>query len=226
MAIWSSRNKERPELELDLFSGAVHRWTNHGQTEPVLWEMPMAWFLSCGISRHHYCNTNDAFEVLENGPERVRLCFSGTNPNRRARSRTWLTIPGGHPRPRIEVRMRMEVEKQWEGANVEFSDIFPYPSRLVETWLHDAVLFMTRGGSSLVYTLRPDCSVHSPSTGDPGPHLFYGLSPPTAAMSWPSSRTPSTPRSPSTTPCAATTSTCTSTSTPGRTRCRPARSSR
>jgi hypothetical protein len=176
VAVWSSRNKDRPLLELDLFSGAVHRWTNYGpQTEPVLWEMPMAWFLSCGISRHHYLNQNDTFEILDNGPERVQLHFSGTNPNRRARSHTWLTIPGDHPRPRIEVRMRLEVLEQWDGDNVEFSDIFPYPSRLVETWFHDAVLFMQGDGSSLIHTLRPDRSHHRPPTGDPGPRLFYGL---------------------------------------------------
>ncbi len=176
IAVWSSRNKDRPLLELDLFSGAVHRWTNYGpHTEPVLWELPMAWFLSCGISRHHYLNQNDTFEILDNGPERVQIHFSGTNPNGRARSHTWLTIPGDHPRPRLEVRMCLEVLQQWDGANVEFSDIFPYPSRLVETWFHDAVLFLQGDGSSLIHTLRPDRSHHRAPTGDPGPHLFYGL---------------------------------------------------
>ena len=71
--------------------------------------------------------------------------------------------------------MRLEVLTQWDGANVEFSDIFPYPSRLVETWFHDAVLFLQGDGSSLIHTLRPDRSHHRAPTQDPGPHLFYGL---------------------------------------------------
>ena len=71
--------------------------------------------------------------------------------------------------------MRMEALEPWDGTNVEFSDIFPYPSRLPETWFHDAVLFLQGDGSALVYTQRPDRSSYRPPTGDPGPLLFYGL---------------------------------------------------
>lgn len=97
------------------------------------------------------------------------------NPNGGAQSETWLTIPGDHPRPRLEVRMRMEILQAWHGNNVEFSDIFPYPSRLVETWRHDAVLFMDQTTTSMIYTLRPDTSTRSVAEGDVGPNLFYGL---------------------------------------------------
>ena len=135
------------------------------------------WFKSCGISKHDYCNTLNAFEVLDNGPDAVEFYLRGTNPNGRAQSELWLRTPFDHPRLRLEVRMRMEVLERWDHANVEFSDIFPYPSRLVETWAHQAVLFLQGKRSSLVYTLRPDRSVHSgpAETGDDGNRLFYGL---------------------------------------------------
>jgi hypothetical protein len=173
VAVWSSHNKERPLYELDLFSGAVHRATQYGHKEPALWEMPMAWFASCGISKHQYCNFIKEFSVVENGPDAVELYVRGTNPNQRAQSELWLRTPYNHPRLRMEVRMRMEVLEQWDDANVEFSDIFPYPSRLVETWFHDAVLFLQEGGSSTIYTYRPDLSVSNPGAG--GKDLFYGL---------------------------------------------------
>ncbi|MBT3345014.1 MAG: hypothetical protein HN712_12485 [Gemmatimonadetes bacterium] len=175
LAIWTSRNSRRPLLEVDLFSGAVHRLTAFDQVDPVVWEMPMAWFLSCGISRLHYCNLIQDFQVLDPGPEQVELYWRTLNPNGRAQSETWLRVPTDHPRPRLEVRMRMEILQSWDGINVEFSDIFPYPSRLVETWYHDAVLFMQHNASSMVYTLRPDTSASSVGEGDVGPHLFYGL---------------------------------------------------
>jgi hypothetical protein len=69
----------------------------------------------------------------------------------------------------------MEILRPWNGNNVEFSDIFPYPSRLVETWQHDAVLFMDQTTTSMVYTLRPDTSTRSTVDGDAGANLFYGL---------------------------------------------------
>ncbi len=175
LAVWTSHNPNRPLLEVDLFSGAVHRLTAFDQLDPVIWEMPMAWFLSCGISPLHYCNLIQQFEILDTGPSRLELYWRTINPNGSAQSETWLTIPTDHPRPRLEVRMRMEVLKQWDGANVEFSDIFPYPSRLVETWHHDAVMFMQPNLTSMIYTLRPDTSSHSVGEGDSGPHLFYGL---------------------------------------------------
>ena len=176
VALWSSHNTQSPALELDLFSGAVHRLTGHGYAEPVVWEMPMAWFLSCGISKHHYCNFLEEFSIEQNGPDRVELYFRAINPNGRAQSETWLAVPGDHPRLRLEVRMRMEVLEQWDYANVEFSDIFPYPSRLPETWVHDAVLFLQRDRGALIYTQRPDKSAHwGGGDGDPGDGLFYGL---------------------------------------------------
>jgi len=175
MVVWSNRNKQCPALELDLFSGAVHRVTQHGLAEPALWEVPMAWFRSCGTSKHDYCNFLEEFSIEENGPDRVSLYFRGVNPNGRAQSETWLSVPYDHPRVRMEVRMRMEVLEQWDYANVEFSDIFPYPSRLVETWFHDAVLFLQRDRSAMVYTYRPDKSVWSGAGESEDDRLFYGL---------------------------------------------------
>ena len=175
LAIWTSHNVEKPLLEVDLFSGAVHRLTGFQQSDPVIWEMPMAWFLSCGISPLHYCNQIQEFDILDAGPSRIELYWRTINPNGRAQSETWLSIPSDHPRPRLEVRMRMEILKQWDGNNVEFSDIFPYPSRLVETWDHDAVVFMQQNSTSTIYTLRPDTSTHSSTGEEVGPHLFYGL---------------------------------------------------
>ncbi|NKB65588.1 MAG: hypothetical protein GKR89_00880 [Candidatus Latescibacteria bacterium] len=175
VAIWSSHQPERPLYEFDLFSGAVHRLTHYGQSEPVLWEMPMAWFKSCGISKHDYCNNIEAFEVLDPGPEAVELYMRGTNPNRRAQSELWLRTPFDHPRPRLEVRMRLEVLQQWDHDNAEFSDIFPYPSRLPETWFHDAVLFVQRDGSYFKPSFEPDTSAGSLLGESNDPHLFYGL---------------------------------------------------
>ena len=175
VAVWSSRHPRRPLYELDLFSCAVHRLSHYGQTEPVLWEMPMAWFKSCGISKHDYCNTIEAFEVLDSGPEAVELYVRGTNPNRRAQSELWLRTPFDHPRPRLEVRMRLEVLQQWDHDNAEFSDIFPYPSRLTETWFHDAVLFVQRDGSFFKPSFEPDTSAGSLVGESDDPHLFYGL---------------------------------------------------
>ena len=229
LAVWSSRNKERPELELDLFSGAVHRWTNHGQTDPVLWEMPMAWFLSCGISRHHYCNTNDTFEVLGEraGPGAAPLQRHQPQPAGPGRTPGW-TIPPATTRGHAS---RCACAWRWRSSGRAPTSSSPTSSPTPRGWWRpgstDAVLFMTRGGSSLVYTLRPDLQRPQPGQGRPRTApVLRALSPPTTATSWPSSRTPSTPGTPSTTPCAATTSTCTSTSTRSRTRCPPARSSR
>jgi hypothetical protein len=175
LAVWTDRNAQRPMLEVDLFSGAIHRLTAFDQVDPVVWEMPMAWFLSCGISRLHYCNQIQQFRMEDPGPESLTLYWRMLNANGGAQSETWLTIPAGHPRPRLEVRMRMEILRPWNGNNVEFSDIFPYPSRLVETWQHDAVLFMDQTTTSMVYTLRPDTSTRSTVDGDAGANLFYGL---------------------------------------------------
>ena len=175
LAVWTHHNTRRPQLEVDLFSGAVHRWTGFDQLDPVIWEMPMAWFQSCGISPLHYCNLIQDFEVLDPGPERLELYWRSHNANGRAQSETWLAVPADHPRPRLEVRLRLEILRQWEGNTVEFSDIFPYPSRLVETWFHDTVLFMQPDATATIYTLRPDTSAHSAGAGNVGPHLFYGL---------------------------------------------------
>ena len=142
--------------------------------EPAVWEVPMAWFRSCGNSKHHYCNFLKAFEIQKNGPDEVRLYGRGTNPNRRAQSEVWVGIPYDHPRFRMEVRMRMAVLEQWDPSNVEFSDIFPYPSRLVETWFHDAVYFLQRDRAGIKYSLRPDTSVMADSESDDD-SLFYGL---------------------------------------------------
>ena len=176
VVVWSSHNLRAPVLELDLFSGAVHRFTAYDRVEPAVWELPMAWFKSCGISKYDYCNFLEDFAVVANGPERVELYFRGVNANGRAQSETWLAVPFDHPRARLEVRMRMEVLKQWDHANVEFSDIFPYPSRLPETWVHDAVLFLQRHCGAVIYTQRPDKSAHWGSgEGEPDADLFYGL---------------------------------------------------
>ena len=175
LVVWSSRNKQKPALELDLYSGAVHRVTQHGQSEPALWEVPMAWFKSCGTSKNEYCNYLEEFSVESNGPDRVELYFRGVNTNGRAQSETWLAIPYDYPRVRMDVRMRMEILEQWDHANVEFSDIFPYPSRLVETWFHDAVLFLQRDRTGMVYTYQPDKSVWSGPGESEGDRLFYGL---------------------------------------------------
>lgn len=174
LVVWSSHNKDCPAFELDLFSCALHRVTGHGQRQPALWEMPMAWFKSCGISKHHYCNFIKEFSIDETGPEAVQLYLRGTNPNQRAQSEVWMRMPYDHPRLRLEVRMRMEILQQWDYGNLEFSDIFPYPSRLVETWFHEGVIFVQRDGTSMVYTYRPDRSVYPGKESD-DERLFYGL---------------------------------------------------
>jgi len=176
IAIWSSRNKERPILELDLFSNAVHRLTAYNQTDPVVWEMPMAWFASCGISKHQYCNYIKEFSIEQNDPEAVEIYTRSTNPNQRSQSEMWLRVPYDHPRPRMEVRMRMHVLEQWDEANVEFTDIFPYPSRLPETWFHDAVLFMQKDHSFVKHSYRPELSAgHGAINQDD--KLYYALYP-------------------------------------------------
>jgi hypothetical protein len=174
LAVWSSRNPERPAFELDLFSLAVHRPTNHGAVDPALWEVPAAWFKSCGVSKHQYCCYMKDFSIERNGPDEVRIRFRGTNPSGRAASETWIRMPFDASRWRMEVRMRMEILDQWDYPNVEFSDIFPYPSRLPETWFHDGVLFVQRDRTSLVYTRRPDRSHHDPRESRDD-RLFYGL---------------------------------------------------
>lgn len=174
IVIWSSNNQRAPLLEFDLFSGAIHRLTNHGQNEPVLWEMPLAFFKSCGISKHDYLNQVRDFSIEENGPDAIRLYFRATNPNQRAQSETWLRIPFEHPRPRLEVKMRLTVLEQWDATNAEFSDIFPYPSRLPETWFHDAVLFVQRDRTYYKPNFRPDLSAGSGGDSD-DPRLFYAL---------------------------------------------------
>jgi hypothetical protein len=175
LAVWSSRNPYRPLFELDLFSGALHRLSGYDQKQEALWEMPLMWFKSCGISKHDYCNNIKDLDIKANGPDAIEIYLRGTNPNGRAQSELWLRVPYGHSRLRLEVRMRLEVLEQWDHANVEFSDIFPYPSRLVETWFHQAVLFMQGGRTSLVYTHRPDKSYHTGGTGEDNERLFYGL---------------------------------------------------
>ena len=176
IVVWSSKNQQAPLLEFDLFSGAIHRLTDYRQTEPVIWEMPLAFFKSCGISKHDYLNQVRAFSIEENGPDAVSLYFCATNPNQRAQSETWLRIPFDHPRPRLEVRMKMNVIEGWDAKNAEFSDIFPYPSRLPETWFHDAVLFVERDRTYYKPNFRPDLSVGSGSGSD-DPFLFYALYP-------------------------------------------------
>ena len=176
IAIWSSHNKERPIFELDLFSNAVHRLTAYNQTDPVVWEMPMAWFASCGISKHQYCNFIKEFSIEENDPKAVQIYIRSTDPNQRSQSELWLRVPYHHPRPRLEVRMRMDVLEQWDYGNVEFTDIFPYPSRLPETWFHDAVLFMQKDHSYIKHSYRPDLSAgHGPINKDD--KLYYALYP-------------------------------------------------
>jgi hypothetical protein len=174
IAVWSSHNTRAPLLEFDLFSGAVHRLTHHGQKDPAVWEMPMAFFKSCGISKHHYCGDVREFKLEENGPDAISLYFRATNPNQRAQSETWLRIPYHHPRPRLEVHMRFTALQQWDDANIEFTDIFPYPSRLPETWFHDAVLFVQRDHTYIKYNLRPDLSGGTIGTSQ-DPRLFYAL---------------------------------------------------
>ncbi len=176
VVLWSSANPEAPGLEFDLFSGAVHRLTGHGQTQPVVWEMPMAWFKSCGISPHHYCNWIKQFKVLNPGPEKIELYARSTNPNGRTQNETWLTVPWRPDHLRLEVRMRMQVLEQWDAENAEFTDIFPYPSRLPETWFHAAVLFVQRDRTQIKYSYRPDTSAGTSGDSD-DPRLFYALYP-------------------------------------------------
>ena len=176
IAIWSSRNKEKPALELDLFSMAAHRFTACDQSEYAVWEMPMAWFKSCGISKHEYCNHVKEFRVEKNGPDAVEIYTRSTNPNQRTQSELWLRVPYDHPRTRLEVRMRMEVLEQWDYNNAEFTDIFPYPSRLVETWFHDAVLFVQRDRNYVKHSFRPDLSAGRGGHSDDD-RLFYALYP-------------------------------------------------
>ncbi|MEE3234147.1 MAG: hypothetical protein VX294_08285 [Candidatus Latescibacterota bacterium] len=173
LVIWTSHNHDKPLLELDLFSCAIHRLTNYGSNDPVLWEMPLAFFASCGISKNQYCNDLRSWSIQENGPDNLSLYFNSVNTNRGAQSETWLRIPYDWPRPRLEVTMKFTTLKQWNDLNVEFSDIFPYPSRLPETWFHDAVLFVEPNGSFIKYNHRPDLSGGT-STGSPD-KLFYAL---------------------------------------------------
>ncbi len=174
LVVWSSHNPQAPLLEFDLFSGAVHRLTHYASADPVVWEMPMAFFKSCGISKHNYCSDVRAFRLDEDGPDAIALYFCATNPSGRAQSETWLRIPYDHPRPRLEVRMRFTALEQWDDDNVEFTDIFPYPSRLPETWFHDAVLFVQGGESFVKHSYRPDLSGGQQGEGQ---RLFYALYP-------------------------------------------------
>ena len=136
--------------------------------------MPLAFFKSCGISKHHYCSDVREFRIEENGPDAVSLYFRATNPNVRAQSETWLRVPYDHPRPRLEVRMCFTALEQWDDNNVEFSDIFPYTSRLPETWFHDAVLFVQGEETFVKYNYRPDLSGGQHGEGE---RLFYALYP-------------------------------------------------
>ena len=59
---------------------------------------------------------------------------------------------------------------------MEFSDIFPYPSRLPETWFHNAVLFVQRDKTGIKHSYRPDTSVQGGGESDDA-QLFYALYP-------------------------------------------------
>ena len=135
--------------------------------------MPLAFFASCGISKNQYCNDLRSWSIQENGPDNLSLYFNSVNTNRSAQSETWLRIPFNWPRPRLEVTMKFTTLKQWDDLNVEFSDIFPYPSRLPETWFHSAVLFVEPNGSFIKYNHRPDLSGGT-AAGSPD-KLFYAL---------------------------------------------------
>ena len=173
LAVWTSHNYDKPLLELDLFSCAIHRLTHYEGIEPVLWEMPLTFFSSCGISKNQYCNDLCSWSIEDNGPENLSIYLNAFNTNRSAQSETWLQIPYHSPRPRIEVAMKFTTLKCWNDSNVEFSDIFPYPSRLPETWHHEAVLFVEPDGSFIKYNHRPDLSGGT-AAGSPD-KLFYAL---------------------------------------------------
>ena len=101
------------------------------------------------------------------------LYFDSVNTNESAQSETWLRIPYDSPRPRIEITMKFTTLDFWNDTNIEFSDIFPYPSRIPETWFHDAVLFVEPNGSFIKYNYRPDLS-GGDTSGSPD-KLFYAL---------------------------------------------------
>lgn len=174
VAVWSSRNPERPACEFDLFSSALRRITALGQREPAVWEAPLAWFNDSGHARYDYCTDLDAFAIEQNGPDAVCLYARSHNPTRSVRSEAWLRVPGDSPRLRFEATLRMTVLRQWDCPTCEISDIFPFPSRLVETWFYDGVLFMEPGKSALIYSFRPELSYRDPGPGR-GDRLFYGL---------------------------------------------------
>ena len=174
VVIWNSRNPLRPAMEFDLFSSALHRITAFQQCDPAVWEAPMAAFHDSGHARYDYCDAVEAFSIEKNGPDEVRLYAKSYNPNRCAQSELWLSVPYHHPRLRFEATVRMTVLKQWDCSTCELSDIFPFPSRLIETWYYQGILFLEHDRSFMYNIFRPDRSYRGPGESRDG-RLFYGM---------------------------------------------------
>ena len=125
-----------------------------GDTAPSMARLPLYWFLANANSAHHCLNEPKSVDLVENGPDAVRLRITSENPAGTAVSEVDATIPYLEDRLRFDLRCRFSARETWDVAAIQYCNFFPEERRHPQEWGTDRVLVISSDGQRMLVDHR------------------------------------------------------------------------
>ncbi len=152
--------------QLSLWDGVLRRLTKPGAASWGIAQLPLAWFRANALTPFHYVNNMEGLELLENGPDVVRLRYQATNANRRAQSDQDVRIRVLPDALLLDIRARFTVLERWDPGAIQYLNLFPAASIDPQHWLQQQVLLMDSEAELACFDVhRPP---EPPMDGNPG----------------------------------------------------------
>ena len=120
-----------------------------GEAEPLMARLPLYWFKANAHSAHHCLNQPLAVDLIDNGPEAVRLRVVAQNPAGTAQSDIDVTIPFLPDRLRLDLTCRFTAHKTWDLSEIQYCNFFPEEQRHPAGWASDRVLVLAEDGQRM-----------------------------------------------------------------------------
>jgi hypothetical protein len=120
-----------------------------GERESSMVRLPLYWFIANANSPHQCLNVPESIELIENGPEAVRLRVIARNPADTAESDVDVTIPFLQDRLRFDLSCQFTALDRWDFNSIQYCNFFPEERCYPEGWGTDRLLALADHRASM-----------------------------------------------------------------------------
>jgi len=143
---WSDVCAGAPLFRFHLRTGEIYRAVLPGKTEYAFFKLPLYWMRN-GVNQDTFMNHTRGFELLANGPDRLKFSYTGVNLQGTGLSTYTVTVPYELDCLSFDVEAAfspLDDGRRW--TSLEYCDLYPFEHVYRRDFHYRNIVYLTGGG--------------------------------------------------------------------------------